>query len=88
MTNVENFKSQFSNLVVQDIDFDMFNHYGDLNRVITSIDVPNNRIESTYYFSAECSCCTTSEFDEVEVLDDLNYLSDSEFDRLIKELSK
>ena len=87
MTNVEKFKSQFPNLVVQDIDFDMFNHDGDLNRVITSIDVPNNRIESTYYFMAECGCCNTSD-DDVEVLDDLNYLSDSEFDRLIKELSK
>ncbi len=86
MTNVEKLKSQFPNLV-QDIDFEMFNQYGDLNRVITSIDVPNNRIESIYYFMAECGCCTTSD-DDVEVLDDLNYLSDSEFDRLIKELNK
>jgi hypothetical protein len=87
MTNVEKLKSQFPNLV-QDIDFEMFDQYGDLNSVITSIDVSNNRIESTYYFMAECGCCTTSDDDVVEVLDDLNYLSDSEFDRLIKELNK
>jgi hypothetical protein len=87
MTNVEKLKSQFPNLTIHEPDFEMFDHHGDLIRVIQSIDVPNNRIESIYYFMAECGCCTTSD-DDVEVLDDLNYLSDSEFDRLIKELNK
>jgi hypothetical protein len=87
MTNVEKLKSQFPNLTVQDIDFEMFNQYGDLNRVITSIDVPNNRIESTYYFTAECGCCTDGD-DDVEVLEDLNYVSDSEFELLINSLNK
>ena len=86
MTNVEKFKSQFPNLIV-DTDFEMFDHYGDLKRVITSIDVPNNRIESIYYFMAECGCCHDSDND-VEVLEDLNYMSDSEFERLINELNK
>jgi hypothetical protein len=87
MTNLEKFKLQFPNLVVQDIDFEIFNEYGDLSRVVTSIDVPNNRIGSTYYFVAECGCCTDSD-DDMESLDDLNYMSDSEFEGLIKELSK
>ena len=65
----------------------MFNEYGDLSRVVTYIDVTNNRIGSTYYFMAECGCCTTSD-DDVESLEDLNYMSDSEFEGLIKELSK
>jgi hypothetical protein len=86
MTNVEKFKSQFPNLIV-DTDFEMFNQYGDLNRVITSIDVPNNRIESIYYFMGECGCCPDSDND-VEVLEDLNYMSDSEFEGLINELNK
>jgi hypothetical protein len=87
MTNVEKLKSQFPNLTVQDIDFEMFNQYGDLNRVITSIDVPNNRIESTYYFTVGFGCCTDSD-DDVEVLEDLNYMSDSEFELLINSLNK
>ena len=87
MTNLEKFEQLFPNLVDNQIEFEMFNEWGDLFRVVTSIDVPNNRIGSTYYYIAECGCCSDSD-DDMESLDDLNYMSSPEFEGLIKELSK
>lgn len=86
MTNEIKFKTQFPDFNGE-VDIELYDKWGDVNRIITFIDVPGNKIMSTYYFVAECGCCTDSDSD-TESLDDLNYLSDDEFDDLVKEVSK
>lgn len=86
MTNEIKFKTQFPNFNGE-VDFDICDKWGKTTRIIESIDVPGNKITSTYYFTAECGCCTDSD-EDTESLDDLNYLSDNEFDMLCKEVAK
>lgn len=86
MTNEIKFKTQFPDFKGE-IDFELCDRWALVDRIITFIDVPGNKIISTYYFVAECGCCTDSD-EDTESLDDLNYLSDDEFEDLIKEVSK
>lgn len=86
MTKELKFKSQFPNFNGE-MDFELYDNWGDLSRRITSINVPENTIKSTYYFTAECGCCGDSD-EDTESLDDLNYLSDVEFEYLVREVAK
>lgn len=53
---------------------------------ITYIDIPKNQIHYRYYVTHECGCCGGFE-DEFEELDGyLGYLSQADFDGLVKNI--
>lgn len=86
MTNEIKFKTQFPDFKGE-VYFEILDKWGDITRIITFIDVPGNKIMSTYYFTAECGCCSDSD-EDTESLKDLDYFEDDEFEGLVEEIAK
>ncbi len=86
MTKSQIFKTKFPEFV-GDVDAYKSDDYGDTKEIITHINGPNNRASYTYYFTAECGCCSDSDTD-CESLDYvLDDMSDAEFEELCAEVA-
>ena len=59
---------------------------GDYYDTIEHINVPENRCYYRYRFLAECGCCDTFDTDSNLLNVELNSMTESEFDELIKYL--
>ena len=87
VTKSQIFKSKFPEFI-GNVDAYKYNHYDDTSEIITHINVPDNRAHYTYYFTAECGCCSDSDTDSdllAHVLDDM---SDKEFNELCEDVAK
>ncbi len=84
MTKSQIFKNKFPEFkgIVDAIKFDS---YGDTKEIIDFIDVPNNRVNYTYYYLEECGCCYGSDTDTETLEFMLDDMSDNEFDGLCED---
>ena len=87
MTNIEKLKELFPNYI-GNLDFEILDKHGDVSDEITYIDVPENKIEYLIYFVAECGCCTDSSHETDDLDAFLEYMSDNDFNNLLKDLKK
>jgi hypothetical protein len=87
MKKSDEFKNKFGEFKGE-VYFEILNKYGQLSEVIEFIDVPEDRIETTYYFVAECGCCTDSDKDTDSFKDYVDFMEDIEFKGLCEEISK
>ena len=85
MERIDKLKQLFPTFI-GDVEVDYnYTEDGDCD-TLEHVNVPENRCYYRYRFIAECGCCTTSDTDCNRLDVELNSMTDSEFDELIKYL--
>jgi hypothetical protein len=87
MTKSIIFKTKFPNFIGE-VEAYKFDKYGDVSEIINFINVPDNWASYTYYFTAECGCCSDSDTDTELLAHVLDDMSDKEFEELCDEVAK
>jgi hypothetical protein len=87
MTKSQIFKTKFPDFVGA-VDAYKNNSGGSTYEILNFIDVPNNRINYTYFFVAECGCCDDSDSDTETMDFVLDDMSDADFEELCEEVEK
>jgi len=60
---------------------------GETKEILDFIDVPNNRVNYTYYYREACGCCHGRD-EDIETLEFIDDMSDGEFEELCKDVEK
>jgi hypothetical protein len=87
MTKSDIFKDKFPEFVGE-VDAYKYDYYGDVKEIINTINVPGNWASYTYYFTAECGCCTDRDTDSDSLDYVLDDMTDCEFEELCEEVAK
>jgi len=61
---------------------------GETKEILDFIDVPNNRVNYTYYYLEECGCCHGRDEDTETLEYVLDDMTDGEFEELCKDVEK
>ena len=81
------FKSKFPEFIGA-VEAYKYDNYGDTSEIINFISVPGNYANYTYYFTAECGCCSDSDTDTELLAHVLDDMSDTEFNELCDDVAK
>lgn len=86
MKRIEQFKKVLPNYS-GDIDFEILDRYGDVNDILTYINVSENIIKYDYYFLEECGCCFGKDEDTEKLDWYLEHMEENDFNSLIEYLT-
>jgi hypothetical protein len=81
MTKFEQFKAQFPDLKCSNLFVEIDN--GDR---ITGIDVAQDKVTYRYFYTESCGCCLNWDEDTESLSWYLDYMSEGEFEILVKEV--